>query len=169
MNELREKILTKIGKIVDDDLISQNIETGIYNSTIREADERGILKKWENTHFSRLYLLKSISVYANLDPKKYIGNTELLKKIKSKEVQPYNVAFLSHTEMMPSRWKDILDKKQKIDRLKYETRTEIATDLYRCGYCKQRKCTYYQLQTRSADEPMTTFVTCLNCGKNWKC
>ena len=31
------------------------------------------------------------------------------------------------------------------------------------------KCTYYQLQTRSADEPMTTFVTCINCGNRWKC
>lgn len=31
-----------------------------------------------------------------------------------------------------------------------------------------RKTTYYQMQTRSADEPMTTFVTCVNCGNRWK-
>jgi transcription elongation factor S-II len=35
--------------------------------------------------------------------------------------------------------------------------TLAATDIFKCGRCKQRKCTYYQMQTRSADEPMTTF------------
>ena len=38
-----------------------------------------------------------------------------------------------------------------------------------CFKCKKRKCSYYQMQTRSADEPMTTFVTCLLCGNNWQC
>jgi transcription elongation factor S-II len=42
------------------------------------------------------------------------------------------------------------------------------TEQFRCGRCKERKCTYFQLQTRSADEPMTTFVTCANCGNRWK-
>lgn len=43
-----------------------------------------------------------------------------------------------------------------------------TTDMFRCGRCKQRKTTYYQMQTRSADEPMTTFVTCVNCDNRWK-
>ena len=45
---------------------------------------------------------------------------------------------------------------------------EASTDALKCGKCKQRKCTYYKLQTRSADEPMTTFVTCVNCDNRWK-
>jgi len=44
-----------------------------------------------------------------------------------------------------------------------------VSDLFQCGKCKQRKCKYYQLQTRSADEPMTTFVTCVNCGHKFRC
>jgi len=40
---------------------------------------------------------------------------------------------------------------------------------FKCGRCKSVKTTYYQMQTRSADEPMTVFVSCLNCGRNWKC
>ena len=43
-----------------------------------------------------------------------------------------------------------------------------VTDQFQCGKCKQRKCTYYQMQTRSADEPMTTFVTCIVCNNRWK-
>ncbi len=43
-----------------------------------------------------------------------------------------------------------------------------TTTTFTCGKCKQNKTTYRQLQTRSSDEPMTTFVTCLNCGNRWK-
>jgi len=45
---------------------------------------------------------------------------------------------------------------------------EAETDAFQCGRCKERKTRYRQAQTRSADEPMTTFVTCVNCGNRWK-
>jgi len=45
---------------------------------------------------------------------------------------------------------------------------QAETDAFQCGRCKQRKCRYRQAQTRSADEPMTTFVTCTNCNHRWK-
>jgi transcription elongation factor S-II len=45
---------------------------------------------------------------------------------------------------------------------------EASTDMFLCNKCKNRKCMYYQLQTRSADEPMTTFVTCTVCNNRWK-
>lgn len=45
---------------------------------------------------------------------------------------------------------------------------QATTDQFQCAKCKERKCTYYQMQTRSADEPMTTFVSCLNCNNRWK-
>jgi transcription elongation factor S-II len=47
-------------------------------------------------------------------------------------------------------------------------KTGADTDMFTCGRCKQKKCTYTQLQTRSCDEPMTTFVTCTVCGLVWK-
>lgn len=47
-------------------------------------------------------------------------------------------------------------------------KAEETTDMFRCGRCGQRKTTYYQKQTRSADEPMTTFVTCVTCGNRWR-
>ncbi|KAI9485568.1 MAG: transcription elongation factor S-II [Benjaminiella poitrasii] len=45
---------------------------------------------------------------------------------------------------------------------------QAETDMFKCGKCGGRKCTYFQMQTRSADEPMTTFVTCVGCGNHWK-
>ncbi|KAK9913875.1 hypothetical protein M0R45_037679 [Rubus argutus] len=45
---------------------------------------------------------------------------------------------------------------------------KATTDQFKCGRCGKRKTTYYQMQTRSADEPMTTYVTCVNCNNRWK-
>jgi DNA-directed RNA polymerase subunit M/transcription elongation factor TFIIS len=40
--------------------------------------------------------------------------------------------------------------------------------LFKCGRCRGYKTTFYQMQTRSADEPMTVFVTCHTCNRRWK-
>ena len=47
----------------------------------------------------------------------------------------------------------------------YEEKTEAMTDMFKCGRCKLRKCTYYELQM-NADEGMTIFITCVNCGRD---
>ena len=166
---LRESVATRLLKFIPDPVYAGHMETGIYNQTIRDADVRGIVKKWENCHFHTLYLNKALSVYSNIDPQSYVGNTNLLKRIESGELKAYDIAFMTPAELFPERWHDVLHHKSKRDEYKYEKRTEIATDMFRCGKCKEKKCTYYQLQTRSADEPMTTFVTCVNCGNRWKC
>lgn len=38
-----------------------------------------------------------------------------------------------------------------------------------CGKCKGSAVSYSQAQTRSADEPLTTFCECTLCGNRWKC
>ncbi|PWN48971.1 transcription elongation factor [Violaceomyces palustris] len=57
---------------------------------------------------------------------------------------------------------------QNLFKAKGAAAQEAETDAFQCGRCKQRKTRYYQMQTRSADEPMTTFVTCVACGNKWK-
>ncbi len=58
--------------------------------------------------------------------------------------------------------------KETIDDYQMATMGGTESDILQCGKCKQKKCTYNQVQTRSADEPMTTFVYCNNCGHRWK-
>ena len=92
----------------------------------------------------------------------------MYKKLLKKKLKPQEIAFMSHQEMNPEKWKKLIDAKIKRDKNLSEVDLSSATNEFKCFKCKKRVCTYYQLQTRSADEPMTTFVTCLNCGNKWK-
>jgi len=170
MAEIRTITKEYIKDIINDDTITKEIEKGIYNYTIDESEKNNIIKSWTCNLFLDLYRKKAYSILSNLDKKSYIKNTELIKMINNKQIIPYEIAFKNPEELFPSKWIKILEEKDKINKDLFNTNLDdISTDIYQCHKCKQRKCTYYQLQTRSADEPMTTFVTCLNCGKRWKC
>ena len=72
-------------------------------------------------------------------------------------------------ELFPERWVDNeLPMHQRREVITEEHTLDDTVSQFKCWKCKQRKCTYTQAQTRSADEPMTCFVTCLNCGNRWK-
>jgi len=45
---------------------------------------------------------------------------------------------------------------------------QASTDMFTCKKCKSKRTTYYEAQIRSADEPATIFITCIDCGKHWK-
>lgn len=143
-------------------LLLGNLEKGIYNCAIREATKRNIVKKWENPSFVHLYVDRLRSVYMNLK------DTDFLKRIHSGEVPPQKVAFLSHHEMNPDKWKEIIKRKMMRDASKLNCNIQASTDMYTCSRCKSNKTIYYEMATRSADEQMTIFITCLGCGKNWK-
>jgi transcription elongation factor S-II len=148
--------------IIGDDNLSVNLEKGVFNYAIKEANSKKIIKKWENPYFVQLYLDRLRSLYLNLK------NEELLSQLKNKEITPQSLAFMTHQEMNPEHWRVLIDKKIKRDANKYTTNIKASTDMFTCKKCKSKRCTYYELQTRSADEPATIFVTCLDCGKNWK-
>lgn len=167
-DDIREWTVNKMNTIIKNKTITRQVEKGIYNYSIKKCDEHSIMKRWENPKFKKIYVDKVVSTYVNLNPKSYIGNTRLLKRLKDGEFDPIELATLDTQTIFPENWKELIDEKSKRDRILYEVRTEQATDIYKCGRCKKKMCTYYELQTRSADEPTTIFVTCLNCGKRWK-
>jgi transcription elongation factor S-II len=158
----RENIRKKLQNILEEDNLAINLEKGIYNYSIKEANSKKIVKKWENPHFSQLYLDRLRSIYIN------IKNKDLLEQIKSGEITPQTLAFMTHQEMNPQQWHSLIEKKMKRDASKFNTNIQASTDMFTCKKCRSKRCTYYELQTRSADEPATIFVTCLDCGKHWK-
>ena len=98
----------------------------------------------------------------------YIKNKNLVTKIIKGKINVCEVPYMSNQELFPEHWKKIMDEKYKRDKMLYEEKEEAMTNEFKCARCKSRECTYYELQTRSADESMTTFITCLNCGNRWK-
>ena len=145
-----------------------DIEKGIYNKSIKFSDDNNITKKWSNKIFLDYYKINCVKLYANLNKNSYIKNKRLFNRIIDKEFTGLELSDCKPQRLFPEHWKPYLDLKSKRDRALYEINKESATDIYKCGRCKKRECSYYQLQTRSADEPMTTFITCLNCGLRWR-
>lgn len=148
--------------------LSKNIEKGIYNAMIEKAIQKNLIRRWSNPKLLEIYLARVKSLYTNLNPESDVANHRLIERVAQGYVYPHELAFMTPQELFPEKWSETLEEKRKRDKMKFEFNEGIVTDEFKCSRCKQHRCTYYQLQTRSADEPMTTFVTCVNCGHRWK-
>jgi len=158
----REKIRVKLQPIFDDETLCINIEKGIYNYAIKESTNRKIIKKWDNPYFAQIYIDRLRSIYLNLK------NPDLLSQLKNGDIKAQTMAFMTHQEMNTEHWRKHIEQKIKRDSSKFQNNLQATTDMFTCKKCKSKRCSHYELQTRSADEPATIFITCLDCGKNWK-
>lgn len=103
----------------------------------------------------------------NLRDKK---NTALRENVLTGMVAPDKFAVMSAEEMASPEIRDMREKftQESIRDHQMSMQTGTPSDMFKCGKCQKKNCTYTQLQTRSSDEPMTTFVFCLECGNRWK-
>jgi DNA-directed RNA polymerase subunit M/transcription elongation factor TFIIS len=167
--EFRQNIVKRLNNLIENLSISGNLEKGIFNYSIKTAKDKNVVRKWENKFFVMIYINKFRSIYNNLDKNNMIGNVTLLKRLKAKEFKAHELAFMKHHQLFPEKWKSLVDAKIERDNNATKIDFSMATDEFKCWKCGNRKCTYYNLQTRSADEPETTFVCCLSCANRWKC
>jgi len=137
------KPVEEIGELVEDAIFNKCGNTGM---------------KYKNQLRSRVF---------NLKDKK---NPELRDNVLCGVILPEKFASMTTQEMASD---DVKSQRQAfiksgIDSAQLAHVEGTKTDLLTCGKCKKKNCTYNQLQTRSADEPMTTFVVCNECGNRWK-
>jgi len=113
------------------------------------------------------YKAKVRSLFVNLKDK---NNPGLRESVVSGDLSAERFSKMT-SEEMASEERKAANSKIKEENLFASfgaAEREAETDAFQCGRCKQRKCRYRQAQTRSADEPMTTFVTCTVCNNRWK-
>lgn len=163
----RELCISKFNHLLNDIELSSKIENSIYGYTLSQAEEKCIESNINNKYFKRIYVNKIITLYNNLDSSSYIKNISFKERLLNKEFDIDNIAYLTPQDINKEHWKKYLDRQVANDEFFYSRTVGTHTTEYKCGRCKQRDCTYYQLQVRCSDEPMTTFVECLNCHNKW--
>ena len=133
---------------------SEELEIAILNKCIADAQRWFIDIDWGTPAFLEMVRNRAISLY---------GSRNLLETMSAEEF-----VNTSEVDRHPDRWMDKLRQTAERDKALYSRKTTASMQMY-CSACKKKtNCDYYQMQTRSADEPMTTFVTCLECDKRWK-
>ena len=159
-NLLAKKI--KLTQIELDDL-----EIGVFNASLDYATENKIQLSWLCPQFVEIYNNIARSIYSNLC-NTYLNNKLLYKRLKKKEFMPHELAYMKREELFPEKWNLIIEKEKLKLKEAYEVKQVSMSDLIKCGKCKNNKVSYQELQTRSGDESMTIFFTCIVCGHKWK-
>ena len=159
---MQEKAKELLFTIVKCELLTQKLEKGIYDYTIKEAKSRKVMSTMDNPYCQLIYKDRLRMIWLHL--KKHKDQIELLKNA---DISLEQFSDSTHQELDPDLWKPYIERKQLIDKNKYENPKKISSE-FTCRKCKSNNCSHYQLQTRSADEPMTTFVSCQDCGYRWK-
>ncbi len=170
-NKMRTYACSKLSTILNiqaTDKLCMNLEKCIFNWAVRVTKLNNDQPSWENPFFKDRYKIKFLDIQFNLkDPK-----NNLLTRLKNDEVKVTDVVQMKPYEINPHGPYAVVKEKLRVQeehKLARNAENENYEGMFKCGKCKSRKTTYYQMQTRSADEPMTTFVTCTNCNNRWKC
>lgn len=152
----RIKSFNELVKYTNDIDIAAKIEAGIYEYALIYC----YIEDYSTSFLIPVYNEKLNEIIENLNPNSRIDNKFLLKALKENTISGQSIAFMKPHEIHPDNWEKEINKKKMTE---YKKDNMAATDAYKCHKCKKRKCRVYQLQTRSADEPLTTFVSCLVC------
>lgn len=116
---------------------------------------------------SQEYKSKLRSLFTSLKRK---DNQALGVRVLSGEITAAQFVVMSDKELASEEQRAI-EAKLRAENMKnaqVPKAEKSVSSALKCGKCGQKKVSYSQAQTRSADEPMTTFCECLVCGNRWK-
>ena len=169
-NESRTRMVEKLMQFFEGLLSTEEVvqlEAIVYKNCIQTVKKMNIVPDWKNPQFANYYVRKIRHISINLNPNTYIENKNLYERYRSGETSLDEILVLTETELFPERNRELAEKMFQREQRVLEGNRASATDQFRCPRCSKRQCTFYEMQTRSADEPMTIFIQCVNCGKRW--
>ncbi len=163
MEQMRKDAKARLNMIIKSKVNCNKIEKSIYKYSNEYC--KTSLSEVYNEQMMLIYSLKLQTLLNNLEPESQIKNTYLYNAVINKKINLDNIAFLTPEDLFPDKWKKIKEliiNKEKINN------SVSYTEEFECFKCGCTKTTFFQLQTRSGDEPMTTFIECSNCKNKWK-
>jgi transcription elongation factor S-II len=187
---LREYTRQVFANLIAPGPISRNAEISTLNWAVQAARKIDQDASWENPRFRKIYKTKvswlttelrrpnhAVAVSTEVEGDRVRVKLDLVNqlayRLKTKELDVKNLAKYPAEVLWPEGpTAQVMMALKERDNKREQAKAQMDQDYvgqFKCGKCKSVKTTYYQLQTRSADEPMTTYVTCMSCGSKWKC
>jgi len=160
---IRSKAVELLTQALSD--LNGNDEYSLQPKTVAHQIEEVLYKMFNNT--DKEYKAKFRSISFNLKNPK---NPDLRPAVMTGEISAHKLCSMSSHEMASKEFQEEVKKIHDyyLEASKAQQMNQTTTSMFKCGKCGSRETTYYQMQTRSADEPMTTFHTCIGCGQRWK-
>lgn len=149
--EVRNNYTSKFSSLIDKK-IGKAVEASVYDFSCDYANVNETPYLVEQIYESKAEELINVLKDKELT---------LLKSIKEGELDVSKIGFMRPDELNPDKYNRILKKKETED---FKKKNQATSSSFQCKKCKNNKCQVTQRQTRSADEPATTFVICMECG-----
>lgn len=150
--EIRQKARDMLDVVVKDPKVSRYLEMASWNHTMDICKKLGHDLKWDNFTFRNRYTQKILSVRYNIGLRQ-----DLLDKMKTGETSIKNFVNSKPWEVCPEKWEkafeDAAKKALRFTDASAMDPKDMPDGMLQCGKCKSRKTSYYEMQTRSADEP----------------
>jgi DNA-directed RNA polymerase subunit M/transcription elongation factor TFIIS len=153
-------LFTEFYSVIKDSTICSAIIDSIFEWSVSYYySNKNRLSKLDVNFFKSIYLYKKNLLLENLKDNEKINNQTLRKELLDGRLDAYNLCWMSAHELHPKQWEKY---KLKYDNIKKEEESVQVSKAYKCRKCGENKCRVTIQQTRSADEPSTIFITCLN-------
>lgn len=209
MDTLRDYARSHLAMHVPERPYAKNIEKAAWLWAVEETRSNNEKAAFENRLLRQRYKQKIIQLMTELTREPVVAATldvkggrvkltcevmpQLKRRLLRREVASQDLVTMKPEQLWPNGpWSRTMLKlrEKEMAMEKMRAKEENYTGLFKCGKCKSVKTTYYQMQTRSADEPMvstpaawfllltlllttlssqTTYVTCTDCNNRWKC
>jgi len=165
--EGRAKATLMLENTINDPNISRLLERAVWNHAVNFCKKNDKTLAWDNASFRNAYTQKILGV-------RYVARErpDVLDKYMSLDPTLKTFVNANPWELWPERWETAFEDAARKALRFADADSEVDPDKMQDGLlqckCGSRKTSYYEKQTRSADEPMTVFAKCHTCNKRWK-